>query len=91
MQLGILFSERGDPARAIESYQEAIAADSNLAEAHFRLAQSYRHVGENAKATHELQIFERIQRSESAQVEEHRREIRQFVVVMRNSPESNTK
>jgi len=91
LQLGILFSERGDPARAIESYQEAIAADSNLAEAHFRLAQSYRHVGENAKATHELQIFERIQRSESAQVEEHRREIRQFVVVMRNSPESNTK
>jgi len=91
LELGILFSQRGDSNKAIEFYKKAIAADSNLAEAHFRLAQSYRQAGDNKRAEGELQIFDRVKRSDAAQIEQHRREIRQFVVVLRNSAESPTK
>jgi len=86
LQLGILFSDRGDSAKAIEQYQRSIAADPNLSEAHFRLAQAYRHAGENAKATREFLTFDRLKRSEAASVEQHRRRVRQFVVVLKNSP-----
>ena len=91
LQLGILFSQRGDFAKAVGLYEKSIAADSNLAEAHFRLAQSYRQAGDHKRAEGELQIFDRVKRSDAAQVEQHRREIRQFVVVLRNSAESPTK
>lgn len=91
LQLGILFSQRGDFLKAIDFYERSIAADPNLPEAHFRLAQSYRQAGDNKRAEGELQVFDRVKRSDAAQVEEHRREIRQFVVVLRNSAESPTK
>ena len=86
LQLGILFYERGDSAKAIEQYHHSIAADPNVSEAHFRLAQAYRRAGENAKAAQEFQTFDRLKRSEAASVEQHRRQVRQFVVVLKNSP-----
>jgi tetratricopeptide (TPR) repeat protein len=84
LELGNLLSERGQVAEAVGLYQKSIAADPNLSEAHFRLAQAYRHAGENTKAAREFQIFDRLKRSEAASVEQHRREIRQFVVVLRD-------
>jgi len=86
LQLGILFYERGDSAKAIERYHHSITADPNVSEAHFRLAQAYRRAGENAKAAQEFQTFDRLKRSEAASVEQHRRQVRQFVVVLKNSP-----
>jgi tetratricopeptide (TPR) repeat protein len=86
LQLGILFYERGDSAKAIERYHQSITADPNLSEAHFRLAQAYRRAGENAKAAQEFQTFDRLKRSQAASVEQHRRQVRQFVVVLKNSP-----
>lgn len=86
LQLGILFYERGDSAKAIEQYHHSITAEPNLSEAHFRLAQAYRGAGENAKAAQEFQTFDRLKRSEAASVEQHRRQVRQFVVVLKNSP-----
>jgi tetratricopeptide (TPR) repeat protein len=86
LQLGNLFSERGESAKAIEQYQQSIAADPNFSEAHFRLAQAYRRAGDNGKASQEFQIFDRLKRYEAASVEQHRRQVRQFVVVLKNSP-----
>jgi tetratricopeptide (TPR) repeat protein len=91
LQLGILLYERGDSAKAVEQYQRSIAADPNLSEAHFRLGQAYRRAGENAKASQEFQTFDRLKRSEAASVEQHRRQVRQFVVVLKNSPSTAPK
>lgn len=91
LQLGILSSERGDSAKAVEQYHQSITADPNLSEAHFRLAQAYRRADENAKASQEFQIFDRLKRSEAASIEQHRRQVRQFVLVLKNSPASAPK
>ena len=86
LELGILYSERGDAAQAAELYEKAEAAAPSLAEVHFRLAQIYKRAGKNDKAAREFATFERLKRSEAAQVEQRRREIQQFVVVLKNSP-----
>ena len=61
-----------------------IAGNPNLAEAHFRLAQAYKRAGENENSEREFQIFEHLRKSEAAVVEQKRREVRQFVVVLKN-------
>src|SRR5215469_7908589 len=86
LELGILYSERGDSAKAAEFYEKAEAAEPNLAEAHFRLAQIYKRAGKNDQAAREFETFERIKRFEAVQVEQRRREIQQFVIVLKNSP-----
>jgi len=91
LELGILYSERDDTNKAAEFYQKAEAADPNLAEAHFRLAQIYQRAGKDDEATREVETFERIKRSDAAQVEQRRREIQQFVVVLKNSPQTRAK
>jgi tetratricopeptide (TPR) repeat protein len=84
LQLGIMYSARGDGAQAAGAYRKAIEANSNLAEAHFRLAQSYKRIGAAEKASHEFHEFERIQKTEVAAIEQQRREVRQFVVVLKD-------
>jgi tetratricopeptide (TPR) repeat protein len=91
LELGILYSERGDSSQAAEFYEKAEAAAPNLAEPHFRLAQIYKRAGKTDRAAQEFETFERIKRSEAAQVEQRRREIQQFVVVLKNSPPPRTK
>ncbi len=91
VQLGIVEAERGNPAAAVAWYRRAIAANADLSEAHFRLAQSYKRAGENENAEREFQIFERLRKSEAAVVEQQRREVRQFVVVLKNHSQSPAK
>ncbi|HVI77531.1 MAG TPA: tetratricopeptide repeat protein, partial [Candidatus Acidoferrum sp.] len=67
--------------------QKATAADPNLAEAHFRLGQAYKKMGDAAKAREEFQAYERIQKTEATVVEQQRREIQQFVVVFKDQPQ----
>lgn len=91
LELGILNSERDNSTKAAEFYERAAAADPNLAEAHFRLAQIYKRAGKGDKAAQEIETFERIKRSDARQVEQRRREIQQFVVVLKNSPPARAK
>jgi tetratricopeptide (TPR) repeat protein len=86
LQLGILYSEHGSTERAITAYQRAIEADTNLGEAHYRLAQAYKRIGEQSKAQREFQLYEQIEKAEAASVERQRRELRQFLVVLREQP-----
>jgi tetratricopeptide (TPR) repeat protein len=86
LQLGVLKSERGDWQVAKESYEKAAASDPTLPDPHFRLAQVYRRLGDEQKASQELHTFESLKKSDAAAVEQQRREIRQFVVVMKDAP-----
>jgi len=86
LQLGILYSERGDFPKAIAAYQKAIEANPGLEEAHFRLAQAYNRSGEKSKAQAELQLYYQMSKQTAEQVERERHEIRQFVYTLRDQP-----
>ena len=84
LQLGILYSERGDSSKAIAAYQKAIEANPDLEQAHFRLAQAYSRTGEKSKAQAELQLYDQLSKKTAEQVERERREIQQFVYTLRD-------
>ena len=83
LQLGVLYSERKDFARAVSTYQDAITASPQLEEAHYRLAQAYKRTGDKAKAEQELQLYNQISKKKDEEVERERRESRQFVYTLR--------
>lgn len=88
LQLGILaFAQRRYP-EAIRSYQQAIAADPKQAEAHYRLAVAYDRTGESAKAVQERQLHDAIEKADADDVEQKRREVKQFVVSLQQQPGS---
>lgn len=86
LQLGVLKSDRDDWKDAKESYENAAASDPTLPDPHFRLAQVYKRMRDEQRAAQELHTFENLKKSDAAAVEQQRREIRQFVVVMKDAP-----
>ncbi|HKT89551.1 MAG TPA: tetratricopeptide repeat protein [Candidatus Sulfotelmatobacter sp.] len=86
LQLGILYSEEGKHSDAISAYQGAIAANPQLGEAHYRLAQAYRQVGETDKAKEELRLYAECEKKSAETVERERHEIPQFVYTLRDQP-----
>src|SRR5262249_26511688 len=88
VQLGIARADRGDVDGAIQAYAKAIVAHSALAEAHYRLSLAYKRMGELTKAHQEFQTYEQIQKTEAAAVEREHRELRQFLIILKNEPGS---
>ena len=86
LQLGILYSDRKDFPKAIAAYQNAIQANPQLDEAHFRLAQVYRQTGEQAKAQAEIRLYDQISKDTAHEIERQRRELPRFVYTLRNQP-----
>lgn len=83
LQLGIVYAERNDIPKAIAAYEKAIAATPKLPEAHYRLAQAYKRVGDEPGAQKEMQAFRQI--SKESEAERERREVQQFVYKMQSS------
>lgn len=79
LQLGIVYAEQKETAKATSAYEQAIAATPDLAQAHYRLAQAYRLAGQPAKAQAELQLYEKISKENTLEAETERRQIQQFV------------
>jgi tetratricopeptide (TPR) repeat protein len=88
LQLGILSSSRREHAKAIGFYSKAIEANPNLVDAHYRLAMAYDRVGQHDKAKQEFDLHDRIEKQEAAEVEEQRRDVKQFLVVLEGRPDS---
>ena len=85
LQLGVLYEDRGSLPEAISAYQSAVAADSQLGEARYPLAQAYRRAGENLKAQQEFASYQEISRQQEEQAEREARAIPQFVYTLRDS------
>ena len=85
----IVQSQSGDWVGARASYEKAAVIRPSLPDPHFRLAQIYKRSGDELRASHELQTFERLKQSDAVAVEERRREIRQFVIVPNASSDSS--
>jgi len=82
LQLGVVQSTRHDYAKAIEFYSKAIEANPQLSEAHYRLGVAYDRAGERAKAAQQFQLHDAIEKQQAAAVDNQRREVKQFLVVV---------
>jgi len=89
LQLGILHFARGDFERAIGDYQKAVRVNPSLGEAHRQLGLAYQRTGDAAKAQQEFQVYDQIERIEAAELERQRRQLRQFLIVLKDQPASS--
>ena len=87
VQLGILYAGRGNFAQAISTYKKAIEVNPQSGEAHYRLALAYKRTGEERKSEHELQLYKQADKTETAAIEQQRREIRQFLIILKDQPQ----
>ncbi len=90
VQLGVLYSAQNDFEQAIRVCKQAIEVNPLLGEAHYRLGLSYQRVGEKAKAQQEFQAYQQIQKTEAAEVERQRRELRQFLIILKDQPAASS-
>jgi tetratricopeptide (TPR) repeat protein len=86
VQLGVLHFTRGDFEPAIRAYRKAIEVNPHVAEAHYRLGLAYQRTGQKAKAQEEFQTYEQIQKTDAAEIERQRRELRQFLIILKDQP-----
>jgi Flp pilus assembly protein TadD len=86
LQLGILRFARGDFEHAIHDYKKAIEINPQLAEAHRQLGLAYQRTGEKVKAQEEFQAYEQAEKTEAAEIERQRRELRQFLIILKDQP-----
>jgi tetratricopeptide (TPR) repeat protein len=86
LQLGNLHFARGKFQEAVAAYRKAITINSADNEAHYRLGLAYKKIGDDAKAQHEFDEYKQLDKTESAAVERQRRELRQFVFVLKDQP-----
>lgn len=89
LQLGILYSARGNLEQAIGAYKRASELNPHHGEAHYRLGAAYKRLGKEAEAEQEFQAHEQIEKTEAATIDRQRREVRQFLIVLRGQPEAS--
>lgn len=85
LQLGIMDAKQGNYRDASRLYLQAIADDPNLEEAHYRLSEAYRVMGDDAKASAELGTYRQLSESSSKNREKQRQTVQQFVVELQNT------
>jgi tetratricopeptide (TPR) repeat protein len=90
VQLGMVHAARADFRRAIEAYKKAIEVNPQSSEGHYRLGLAYKRVGEEGKSEHEMELYKQADKNETAAVEQQRREIRQFVITLKDQPQEST-
>jgi tetratricopeptide (TPR) repeat protein len=86
LQLGILRSGRGGSDQAIRDYKKAIEVSPQLGEPHYRLGLAYRRRGEESRAEQEFRVYEQMEKAETAAMESQRRELRQFMIILKDQP-----
>ena len=98
LQLGILYAQRGDFAHAIAEYQKAIEVGSGvsslrgaspepnevLGQSHYRLAQAYMKVGDDAKAKVEFEIHNQLLKKNKDDSDRRQRGLQQFIISLRD-------
>lgn len=84
LQLGIMHFAQGELEQAIRGYKKASEASPQLSEPHYRLGLAYRRMNEEAKAEQEFRVYEEMQKAETAALEKERRELRQFLIILKD-------
>ena len=84
LELGNLSAEDKQWVRAIGHYLNAIQADPELSDAHYRLGVAYQRAGERDKATEQFQLHDEIAGRQAAEIQHQREAVKQFLVVLPN-------
>lgn len=84
VQLGMLYKARGENAAALRAFQNAVKASPKSSDARYQLSLAYRRAGEVARAKREMDTCQALRRSEDAELEKGRRELRQFVTILKD-------
>lgn len=87
LQLGILHADAANYSAAVSDYERAIQLDPQIEEAHYRLAQTYRQLGQTDKSREQLQLYQQLSQQSAQQADQERHEIRQFVYTLRDQPQ----
>jgi tetratricopeptide (TPR) repeat protein len=82
LQLGRLYAARKDHPAAIAAFEKAIANLALPDEAHYRLAQVYRQMGDPNKARQEIALYKQTSQKRTRQEQERRQEIQRFVYTL---------
>jgi len=86
LQLGNLHFALGAFEEAVAAYKKAVATNPVGSEAHYRLGLAYKRLGENAKAQSEFDQYKQLDKTEAVTTERQRRELRQFLFVLKDQP-----
>ena len=78
-QLGNRYSDQRKYDVAVPQYQQALALNADLADAHYRLGQALVHLGKKDEAQEQLRVYQKLRTEHLAEVERQRAEVRQFV------------
>ena len=84
LQLGIMHFAQRELEQAIREYKKALEANPQLSEPHYRLGLAYRRMNEEAKAEQEFRVYGEMQKAETAALEKERRELRQFLIILKD-------
>jgi lipopolysaccharide biosynthesis regulator YciM len=82
LELGNLSAGEKQWEQAIGHYLNAIHADPELNDAHYRLAVAYERAGETAKAKEQFQLHAAIATEQAAEIQRQRKAVKQFQVVL---------
>jgi tetratricopeptide (TPR) repeat protein len=86
VQLGAVYAAEGNSQEAISAYEKAIEVNPQSGEAHYRLALAYKRAGQEKQSEQELQLYKQADKTETAAIEQQRREIRQFLIILKDQP-----
>jgi tetratricopeptide (TPR) repeat protein len=84
LELGNLSAGQKQWEQAISHYLNAIQADPELNEAHYRLGVAYVHAGDKVKAQEQFQLHAAIAGEQASEIESQRKAVKQFVVILPN-------
>jgi tetratricopeptide (TPR) repeat protein len=88
LQLGILNTNQHHMDQAVEYFSTAIRVNPQLSEAHYRLGLVYDRLHKTEMAKHEFQLHDEIEKQQADAIEQQRREIKQFRVVLPAQPDN---
>jgi len=91
LQLGILHFAQGRFEQAIHDYKKAIEVQPQISEPHYRLGLAYRRTKEEAKAQEEFRVYEEMTKAETAALEKERKELRQFLIILKDQTAAEPK
>ncbi len=91
VQLGMLYKARGENAAAFRAFQNAVKASPKSSDARYQLSLAYRRTGDVARAKREMDTCQALRRSEDAELEKERRELRQFVTILKDQQAATPK
>ncbi len=79
VQLGNLYADQHKYEQSISHYARALNLNPNLADAHYRLATDFVHVGKKDSAQAEFAVYQKLRADHLAEVDKERAEVQQFV------------